>query len=187
MRIVLAAALLAAMPAGDEEYWPTKKGMEWTYVWEDKKVDVVTSEGTKEIDGVEYVVFAFDVQDHAAQRKEYARVTKEGVCYAGQDLGTDEEDDQRENLRLMVKFGGKKGDAWTWKLDEYEAKYEHQGEEEVSVPAGKYKAIRIAFQHVLAGTKSTTTQWYAKGVGLVKEERVSEGSKSTMELKRVKG
>lgn len=42
------------------------------------------------------------------------------------------------------------------------------GEEEVEVPAGKFKAIRVDTTVSLSGERFVVSQWYAPGVGVVK-------------------
>jgi hypothetical protein len=42
------------------------------------------------------------------------------------------------------------------------------GPEEVLVPAGKYRAIRVEYRGAKDGKEETATFWYAAEVGLVK-------------------
>ena len=48
-----------------------------------------------------------------------------------------------------------------------------KGEEEVEVPAGKFKAIRVDCSLTIAGKDSKWSYWYAKDLGVVKEVDVS--------------
>lgn len=190
MTIALAAAF-ACLCQEEAEYFPAKKGTAWTYVWEDGKVDKVVSRGTVKKGGWEYAVFDFDVQNGASKRNEWYYIGEwegfKGVMYCGQSLDADEpEHDCDTNPILLIKFGAKKGDSWKREEEGRVTTFEHLGEEEVAVPAGKYKAIGIRRSYVLAGEKCATTDWYAKGVGLVKKEDTTGTLKSTMQLKEVK-
>lgn len=190
MELALAAAL--ACLAQDADYFPTKKGMTWTYVWDDKKIDKVTCTGTKKRGDFEYHVFHYDVQNGSAQRNEWFFVGKwegrHGAMYCGIDLDAEEPPhDVDENPIVVLSFDAKKkGDTWKREDDGKTMTWVHEGEEEVSVPAGKYRCVRIRRDYELAGEKSSITSWYAKGVGLVKSEELIGKLKSTMELKEVK-
>ncbi len=186
MKKLLALVVLLGL-ADDKDFFPLKEGTKWTYVWEDKKEDVVVVEGKKTIDDVEYTVLKFDVQDNASTRREYYAATDDGIfCYGCNLENEDEADDSRESPFPIVKLGAKKGDMWEHKDGDRVTKYEHMGEDEVAVPAGKYKAIKIVHTGDIAGTKNVTTEWFAKGVGIVKKVSDTGGSVSTMELKSVK-
>jgi hypothetical protein len=49
--------------------------------------------------------------------------------------------------------------------------YRVEGEEDVEVPAGKYKAVKVHVK-IESGTRHSAegTEWYAKNVGIVKSE-----------------
>ena len=47
-------------------------------------------------------------------------------------------------------------------------KYTTGKEEEVEVPAGKFKAIRVEMENVINGAVFRTTYWHAPGAGMVK-------------------
>jgi hypothetical protein len=81
------------------------------------------------------------------------------------------------------------GDTWEWKgirpgvqavdLEESNQVVEI---EEVVVPAGTFKAIKVVTDVVQAGTSVKRTYWYADGVGFVKGVIESSSFKSTSEL-----
>lgn len=58
------------------------------------------------------------------------------------------------------------------------------GEENVEVPAGKYKTVRVAIQLIEKGKTIDTTYWFARDVGIVKQTVVTEGLNLVMELDR---
>jgi hypothetical protein len=88
----------------------------------------------------------------------------------------------------MLKYPIKEGDSW--KSDYVVGKDRFSvvstcTKAEVTVPAGKYTAIKVYSEALLNGQSVTIVFWYAEGVGPVKEE--VEGlptGKITMELER---
>ena len=65
------------------------------------------------------------------------------------------------------------GSKWDWKgkditLTEMEEANEVAGPEDVTVPAGKFRAMKVVTKITGASTPMTRTNWYADGVGLVK-------------------
>lgn len=76
------------------------------------------------------------------------------------------------------------------------------GEESIKVQAGTYKAMKIEVTRTTtskfsstAGIKlpdmpptiSTSTEWWVKGIGMIKSETITDGEKSTTEAKSVTG
>jgi hypothetical protein len=57
------------------------------------------------------------------------------------------------------------------------------GSEEVEVPAGKYKAVRVDADGTIAGTRTGVTYWFAPDIGVVKMRYSIAGSDSVLELK----
>jgi hypothetical protein len=85
---------------------------------------------------------------------------------------------QGDEPEPMLKLPAKPGDQWKWKSKflspSYEVTYTFRGEEEVIVPAGKFKALRV--DSVSVDQKGGTTRrsvWYARGVGVI---QISEGT-----------
>ncbi|MFA5945373.1 MAG: hypothetical protein WC802_00485 [Patescibacteria group bacterium] len=70
-------------------------------------------------------------------------------------------------------------------------------EESVTVPAGTYKAIKVELTRettsktssgfAIPASKATSTEWWVKGVGLVKSITKADGQTSTVEAKSVTG
>ena len=56
------------------------------------------------------------------------------------------------------------------------------GPETVSVPAGKFEAMKVMTKVVQGGAPVTKTYWYGPGVGLVKSMTDTGSVKSTTEL-----
>jgi len=79
------------------------------------------------------------------------------------------------------------GDSWHWKGKgmmglEIDESNDVSGPETVSVPAGKFAAMKVMTKVVQGGAPVTKTYWYAAGVGLVKSMTDTGSVKSTTEL-----
>lgn len=73
----------------------------------------------------------------------------------------------------LLKLPAKPGDTWTWEPDAgggppSKTTYTLGKEEEIEVPAGKFRALRVESEQDLGGRVFKSTLWYAPGVGLVK-------------------
>ena len=75
----------------------------------------------------------------------------------------------------LVKLPVKAGDTWSQTLelptgrDSMKVTYTVVGEEDVEVPAGKFKAVRIDQVGVAAAGTIKGSSWHAPGIGLIKE------------------
>src|SRR5262249_35233544 len=58
------------------------------------------------------------------------------------------------------------------------------GIEDVEVPAGKFKAVAVRQEVTIDGTQINVTQWFAAGVGIVKQTVDLAGETLTMLLER---
>ena len=79
------------------------------------------------------------------------------------------------------------GDSWSWKGKgmmglEIDESNQVSGPESVSVPVGKFEAMKVTTKVVQGGAPVTKTYWYAPGVGLVKSMTDTGSVKSTTEL-----
>jgi hypothetical protein len=87
----------------------------------------------------------------------------------------------------LLKLPAKAGDTWEVKSTENKlgSVTGHTskviGEEDVQVPAGKFKTIRVDSIYSLSGEQSIVSQWFAPDVGLVK--MVNGGGSRTTVLK----
>lgn len=75
----------------------------------------------------------------------------------------------------LLMLGGQPGDTWThrtpgWGGHTLKRTFTLGREEEVEVPAGKYKAIKVESVGKLDVFDGRMTEWYAPGVGVVKSE-----------------
>ena len=78
---------------------------------------------------------------------------------------------------LIYTAANKPGDQWEIKADDgvetalFTRKFRVFGEEEVRVPAGTFKAIRIVMTGQSGAIEIKRTIWFTKGKGFVKEEK----------------
>ncbi len=78
---------------------------------------------------------------------------------------------------LVYSKANKPGDKWEIKSGDgkssplFTRKFRIFGEEEVTVPAGAFKAVRIVMTGFSGQTEIKRTVWFAKGTGFVKEEK----------------
>jgi hypothetical protein len=85
----------------------------------------------------------------------------------------------------ILKYPLKKDDTWetesTIANEPLKVKGKVFDTEDVTVPAGKYKAYRVEIETSVAGMNATITFWFAPDVGIVKQTADSTG-KNTVEL-----
>jgi hypothetical protein len=164
--------LAAPAPKGkDVLYHPTKVGDKRVYVMTTgKEVTDITDEVTRvDVKGGRLHVSVSQKQDDGT-----LGVTVTEVSAAGVVRLTGVKRALSPPMPLL-RLPAKAGNSWTWDPDTpdggkplvttYTVVKE---QEEVEVPAGKFKAIRVDAEWTLDGTEVKTTQWYAPDVGLVK-------------------
>ena len=94
--------------------------------------------------------------------------------------------------KQFLKNPLKSGDSWQWtgkgmmglEIDEAN---EVSGPETVTVPAGKFEAMKVTTKVVQGGAPVTKTYWYAAGTGMVKSMTDTGAVKSTTELLEYSG
>jgi hypothetical protein len=174
----LFAALSLALPsasAGFEDrqpkpvaYFPTQVGAKWTYetAGGGEAVCVLTAAEGKGDETSLTLEWEYKDKDRETQKTvEKLRVSTAGVYRLGIDKKV--YDPPECMLKLPFEFGG----TWEWRLkgdDKFKKPYKAVAEEEVKVPAGSYKALRV--ESGITGTtiKLEWTYWYAPDVGIVK-------------------
>lgn len=152
---------------------PMAKGHVWIYKTEIEDIDRVTEAvGLEKVGEAECVVVEHKTQNRVL-RKEWLQVGEEGVKFHKIQRGRTEM--AVEKPFFKIKNDLRRDDIWEGEamasVNPAKYYYRAEGEEEVEVPAGKYKAWKIKVRieqgerHVASGF-----EWYAKGVGLVKSE-----------------
>jgi hypothetical protein len=89
----------------------------------------------------------------------------------------------------LLKLPANEGDTWEESLsarkdEDAKAKYTTGKEEEVVVPAGKFRAIRVECEYTNTDVNfARTTYWHVAGLGIVKTLTKSKGAESLVVLK----
>ena len=87
----------------------------------------------------------------------------------------------------VLRYPVKAGDSWMTdaKLGEQTAKLTSRvGAEEVTVPAGKYKAVTVQVEGEADGAKIRATYWFVANIGLVKQVGDIGGTQVTLEMEK---
>ena len=180
---ILFAVVLCLAPLQDANYFPLKKGSKWVYKNSTGKDGKYECAGPKTLWGEEHQIVNYLVEGALEVQTSY-RVTRDGVRETGLNLAVVGEWEQRSTAELAMKFGTRKGDTWSYDEQQWKSTYTNEGEEEIEVPAGKYKAVKICKKDTGAMVlHEEVRSWYASGVGLVKREYVEKGKVSTTALK----
>jgi hypothetical protein len=164
----------------ESDYYPFKIGTKWNYKVGDAKIIVRIAKHEKVGDVTCALVET--VANDRVVATEHVSVQKEGLfrhTMAGQ---------KADPAVLFLKLPPKKGDTWkvTSKVagQDVKATYE-SGEEEITVPAGKYKTVVTRTKEFQVGDqKLAATIWYAKNVGMVKTIMTVAGNDVTIELEK---
>lgn len=186
LTILGAAAQKFESPVAD--YFPLRVGDSWTYrstIGSTEYSQKVLNE-KKQADGtVRYLV------EKVAGAKVQTSFSKAG----GWVLMHSERYPEHEGLKAdyepakqYLKNPLAAGAKWDWKgkditLAEMEEASEVAGPEEVTVLAGKFRAMKVVTKITGASTPMTRTNWYADGVGLVKSTTEAGQISSGWELK----
>lgn len=188
MRIL--ALLLAAISLQEPQPAPfltLKIGTVWTYATGSGEGKVRVT-GREEINKVETFILESDISGSKTE-KEFIAVDATGIRMYRQASGDRAVDFATPIVRL--KLPPAKGDTWEWKGDIGKEKasvvYTNDGEEEITVPAGTYKAWKISASIEIGSVKHTGANWFATGVGVIRQKTTFEsgGKKhdSVIELK----
>jgi hypothetical protein len=162
-----------------ELYYPIKKGDKLVYEFtQDGKTSErsMTITASEEKDG-DWIVTTEHLPIDVSNGK--LRVSKKGITQI--EMGGTVLDPPATFLQLPAKAG----DTWEIKgvksIPTYTSKV--VGEEEITVPAGKFKALRIDATIPLGDKPLTISYWHAPGVGPVKMRSVSGPTDFTQVLK----
>ncbi len=180
LTIVSSLALLAAVAPGapvpgdkkEPAYFPTAVGAKAEYE-HDSGTQTRTVTAVEDKDGAKLVTVEIDRTFADGLRDRYTtttRVAADGVYYVGDSLF------DRDGPLLLLKLPHRDGATWQvdsavrlkWETSKSTDRYSCKafGPEEVRVPAGTFKAIRVE-------QRGNMTVWYAPSVGEVKVRTVS--------------
>jgi hypothetical protein len=164
----------STLPQADKEvpanYYPLKEGNKWYYRMEagEKTFQVVTQLTKVENSPVKGMFRLEMSMDGTVLGSEDLTVDKTGVLRHAFN------DTQFPTPVTVVRFPVKEGDTWEQTVagggDDMKLKGKVIGEEEIVVPAGKFKALRVQIE--ASGEQSetlTVTYWFARNAGIVKQ------------------
>jgi hypothetical protein len=179
-------------PAGDAEaklakapYYPLALGSSWEYKAGDNKFTLKVTKYEKVGDALcaRVEMLIKDKDKEKSQSFEHVGVTDDGVyrySFEGKEA---------KPPVLFFKLPPKQGE--TWKVDSkvggeaVKGTFKNNGQEEVKVPAGSYKAWVVASQDLEAnGVKMSVTYYIAEKVGMVKQLVEVSGQKIVIELEK---
>jgi uncharacterized protein DUF3108 len=198
--LLLALAFSTGPEAAGESYLPLGKGHKWTYKTDYDEDTLIVHEVTASEKVGETACLVVEHRSENAKesrirtlRTEWLALSDDGVKIHKIVRGRTEMAVEKPFFKLKSDL--KKDDEWEGeaKASENSAKHTYRvdQEEQVEVPAGKFKAIKVAFK-IESGARHAAEgfEWYAKGVGMVKAEiTIKVGGEGTMivyELKEFK-
>lgn len=165
------------------DYYPLKVGTNWTY-----RV-VLGSEAKGQV--TNQIAKIEKIDDQSLARQE---TVAQGAVAATEHLSSTAKGIFRHRYNgvevtppvCVLRYPVKQGDSWgsEAKVGEQTIKMTSRvvGEEEVAVPAGKYKAIAVQVDGDAAGTKIRTTYWFVANIGFVKQITDIGGNHITLEM-----
>ena len=162
------------------DYYPLLPGTEWEYLAGEIAVTVKVK-GYTEKAGVRTGTLSTEVNG-AEVATEAMRVDETGV-YRTHINGT-----KIEPAVLILKFGIQKETEWATKCRVGEHKVDYlfklDGLEEIEVPAGKHKAVKVTGSGTIAGTETQTEFHFAEGIGIVRLTYSIGGQRNILNLKK---
>jgi len=173
-------------PKASADYFPLRVGDSWTYrnLEEGGYTLKVLNEEPHEAGTVRYIV---ELLSGVKVRKVYSKAN-------GWVLLHGESYTEHEGLQATYDPPGRllpnpivAGQKWEWTgKDPTQVEYRESsravGMETVTVPAGKFRAMKVVTETAGGAAPKTTTSWYADGVGLVKTLSVGGQIKYGSEL-----
>lgn len=187
--VVVTTGLVAAQDKKDDKkatnLYPLTKGTKWEYE---------LNAGGQKLEASQ------EVTDVGEAKKGERAVSTIASNIAGQKLTEEMSSDDKgvyrhamngEKLETPVqaiKYPAKAGTKWSEKIkiqgQTVDASFEQKDAEKVKVPAGEYTAFPVEMVIKAMGQTITATNWYADGVGIVKQEMNLGQISVVMELKK---
>jgi hypothetical protein len=164
--------LIFAAPVPDDglktRYYPIKSGTKWTYRTGGKTF-VVKIESVETKNGATVINIVTEEANGISNSYEKLLLSEKGV-FRISSLG-----EKVEPPMCLLKLPAKPGMEWEADAGGLVVKETHKlfGPEEIEVPAGKYKAIRVESKVIYANLDEPLryTDWYVPGVGCIKSVR----------------
>lgn len=154
-----------------DDYFPLKIGYKWLYKTTAEgnmplfvEIDVTCEvTGKEKVGNIECHVFElrFGIEeDRAFALKIYISSSRDGIKIHKIDSKI------YDNPILLLKYPLMKGNEWETEIENKKVKFKIEGEEEISVPAGKFKCHKIKIVGI--EREGDMSVWLAKGNGVIK-------------------
>lgn len=172
--VAMAPSVGAPLPERKGEVpFPTRVGTKWVYLEDDKEICHVLTKAEMKDDRV--VIEISQKKGEELSRIQSWVLTKTGLYFT-------DGDGEPSTDKCWLKLPAKAGDRWKFELlPGATASAKVVGEEEVEVPAGKYKAIRVEWDVIVDDkVDERVVIWHVPGIGEVKK---TVGNRKTTVLK----
>jgi hypothetical protein len=179
----LALAVVCSLHAQDamkeSPYYPLKKDTTWTYKVTGSSITMKVTGHDKDGAKIETIV------NNKSIASEHVVVKDDGIYRVS--INGQKPDAPVKFFAIPPK------DGTTWDVDTKIQGQAIKGKfttstEEVTVPAGKYKAVKVEGKDFdIAGMKTNITYWFAENVGIVKLTFSLGGMDATLELEKFDG
>lgn len=175
-------------------YFPSQVGNLWVYQIKrtiaDKSEDMLMElkiTGFEEVNGVTTFVLESFLQSKPLQKEYYGKTDKALFCQRRVIVRDDGDIILDLNpAEKMLEFPLQAGQKWTWsgKADVLAGDFVFTvvGEEKITVSAGTFDTYKLKIDGKMAdGSTAVSFRWFARDVGMVKEETtVTSGAKMTV-------
>ena len=186
MTLAIADFAVQGAAQGQVNYYPMKEGSKWYYHTElpgtDAQTWIMHVAKLEKIDGVPLFRLEMTKKDSGMTATEHLRIGDDGVFryrFNGQPAS---------KPVCVIKYPVKPGETWQNETEIGGQKVKMSSkvgnEEEVAVPAGKFKTMPVYVQADLGGLNMNTTYWFAANVGIVKQVVEFMGQKVTQSLEK---
>jgi uncharacterized protein DUF3108 len=188
--LVLAIGIASAAQQAESDkgktpdYYPLKPGTKWIYQVEanGKKVEVTSQIAKLETIEGKSLALVERLVGGDVKETEHLTATDKGI-FRNRANGV-----ELSPPVCLLQCPVKKGDTWesetTLGNQQMKVKSKTVDFEEVTVPAGKYKAIRVDVEIAVAGLNANFSYWFAPDVGIVKQTTDLNGTKGSSELEK---
>jgi len=158
-------ALTAAIALQDD-LCPLQEGTAWTYETKERNgPSEAIRETVSRVRGLTSGDW-LEVTDFLFYEMAYVRTSDQGFEFRAPEYG--------EHSLLLFKRGARVGDSWISTLtDEEDVHYRVEAEDQIDVPAGRFRAFRVSF--VVSESRPRSHErcgegaiWFSPGTGIVK-------------------
>lgn len=186
--LVSSAALIGQEKGAEPTWFPVRVGTVWHYRSGETKFEVRVASHEKAAGAP--AARLETVKGGKVIATELVQVTRDGIYRLGVDLlkGDQKVTELAQPPILLLKLPPKKGESFSVDSKVEGRAYKGTfkiGEDEIMVPAGKFKTMVVAGQDLeVEGLKPALTTWYAENVGMVKQVLGAGDQKVVIELEK---